>query len=324
MARVDWEQAARELVAGLRGARSRALLSRRLGYRTNTVSDWEAGRRYPTASEFLRACALLRVDVDAAFKRFHAPTAPYLRAGREFALSSWLEALRGRTPLHAVADRSGFSRFAVSRWLKGQSRPRLPEFLCLVDALTDRASDLADALVGIDKLPSLLESHLRRSAAKNLAFEHPESEAILRVMETAAYQALAKHPPGVLAEVLGFTPELESSVLAALERAGILQKSAGRYRPLQPLNVDTSAEPAALNRLKAHWAQVALERLSSPREPDWFGYNLVSLSAADLERVREILRNAYREIRALAAASEPVERAALLNLQLVTFGTVAE
>jgi hypothetical protein len=46
---------------------------------------------------------------------------------------------------------------------------------------------------------------------------------------------------------------------------------------------------------------------------------VISLSEADLERVREILRAAYREIRALAVTSEPVEAAALLNLQLVTF-----
>lgn len=316
---VDWDRAAREMVAGLRGARSRALLSRRLGYKTNTVSDWEAGRRHPTAGEYLRACRLLRIDVEAAFRRFHPATAPQLRAAGAFELGSWLDALRGRTPVQAVADRSGFSRYAVARWLKGQTRPRLPEFLQLVDALTDRASDLADALIGIDKLPALADKHRRRSAAKTLAFEYPDSEAILRLMETDAYRALPRHRAGMLAESLGIAPELESRILGALEHAGILQASAGRFRPLQPLSVDTSAEPAALNRLKAHWSRVALERLASPRSQDWLGYNLMSLSAADLERVREILRDAYREIRALAAASEPVECAALLNLQLVTF-----
>jgi transcriptional regulator with XRE-family HTH domain len=319
---VDWDQASREMIAGVRGARPRALLSRRLGYRTNTVSDWEAGRRYPTADEFLRVCALLRIDVDAAFRRFHPATASQLRAAGELRLDRWLDALRGRVPLQVVADRSGFSRFAVSRWLKGRTRPRLPEFMRLVDALTDRASDLADALVGIEKLPALLPQHQRRSAAKNLAFEYPDSEAILRVMETEPYQALATHRAGVLSEALGIPSELEQRILLALERAGILEASGGRYRPLQPLSVDTGAEPAALNRLKAHWAKVALDRLAAPREQDWLGYNLMSLSAADLERVREILRNAYREIRALAAASEPVEAAALLNLQLVTFAPV--
>jgi hypothetical protein len=46
---------------------------------------------------------------------------------------------------------------------------------------------------------------------------------------------------------------------------------------------------------------------------------VVSTSAADLERIREILRRSFREIRALAAASEPTEAVALLNLQLVTW-----
>jgi Domain of unknown function (DUF4423) len=160
------------------------------------------------------------------------------------------------------------------------------------------------------------------SAVASSATE-PDSEAILRIMETAAYRSLRTHRAGALAEVLGVAPELEARVLAALEDAGILQAHGGHYRPLQPLNVDTSAEPAALNRLKAHWTRLALERLAAPRSQDWLGYNLISLSAADLERVREILRDAYREIRALAAASEPVESAALLNVQLVTFTPVS-
>lgn len=318
----DWNRVACELVAGIRGSRSRALLSRRLGFRSNTVSDWEAGRRFPTASEFLRMCERLSVDVDAAFKHFHPATAGQLRSAPGFALDRWLSSLRGRTPIALIADRGGFSRFAVSRWLKGKTRPRLPEFLQLVEAITDRASDLADALVGIDKLPTLLAQHRRRSAAKGLAFEFPDSEAVLRVMETQPYQALDAHRRGSIAGVLALDSDLEQRILTALEGAGILECVDGRYKPLQPLTVDTTAEPAALNRLKAHWTRVALERLSAPREQDWLGYNLMSLSEADLERVREILRDAFRAIRALAAASEPVQSAALLNLQLVTFPPV--
>jgi hypothetical protein len=57
----------------------------------------------------------------------------------------------------------------------------------------------------------------------------------------------------------------------------------------------------------------------APRTSDWLGYNVVSTSATDLERIREVLRRAFREIRAIAAASEPAESVALLNLQLVTW-----
>ncbi|MGD8861100.1 MAG: DUF4423 domain-containing protein [Myxococcales bacterium] len=314
-----WQRVAREMVVGLRGRRSRAQLSRQLGYRTNTVSDWEAGRRMPTAVQWLQACERLGVDVEGAFGRFHPATAPYIRDAEGFTPGRFLDALRGRTPVGLIAERAGLSRFAVSRWLRGQTRPRLHELLHMVEAITGRASDLADALVGIDRLPALQEQHRRRSAARRLAFEHPESEGVLRLMETRSYQGLPAHRSGLLAAALGIEPQRERAVLRALQEAGILELEGGRYRRLSPLTVDTSAEPAALNRIKAHWSRVALERLAAPREGDWLGYNLISLSEADLERVREILRAAYREIRAVAVASEPVEAAALLNLQLVTF-----
>jgi hypothetical protein len=46
---------------------------------------------------------------------------------------------------------------------------------------------------------------------------------------------------------------------------------------------------------------------------------VLSTSDADLDRIREVLRRAFREIRAIAASSQPVQSAALLNLQLVTW-----
>lgn len=71
--------------------------------------------------------------------------------------------------------------------------------------------------------------------------------------------------------------------------------------------------------LKAHWTEVCLRRIQRPRASDWLGYNVVSVSAPDLERIREILRASFREIRAIATASNPVQSVALLNLQLVTW-----
>jgi len=314
-----WKTVSSEMVIAIRGKRSSAMLSKRLGYRTNAVSAWVAGRRFPTVGEFLRVCALLKVDVNKAFVQFHPATAELIWTNRSFTPDRWLSALRGRTPLKLIAERAKSSRFAVSRWLKGQTHPRLPEFLCLVEAITDRVSDLADALVGIKNLPTLLDKHRRRAAARNLSVEYPESEAILRIMETESYRQLPRHRPGVLAAALGLIPEREQQILDALETAGVLEALDGRYRHLPFLTVDTTTTTQLLNRIKAHWARVALERLDAPRDSDWLGYNLMSLSETDLERVRDILRNVYREIRALAASSEPVESAALLNLHLVTF-----
>ena len=87
----------------------------------------------------------------------------------------------------------------------------------------------------------------------------------------------------------------------------------------EPLTVDTQASPDDVRALRAHWARVGLSRVQQPRAEDWLGYNVISTSAHDLERVREVLRRAFREIRAIAAASEPAESVALLNLHLVTW-----
>jgi hypothetical protein len=152
-----------------------------------------------------------------------------------------------------------------------------------------------------------------------VAFDAPWSEAVLRVMETTGYRKAPEHRHGYIAERLGIPLAQERDVLGALERAGIVERKRDRYLDLEPLTVDTSAPADALNRLKAHWTEVSGQRLAAPRASDWLGYNVISTSEADLERIREVLRHAFREIRAIAAASEPVESVALLNLQLVTW-----
>src|SRR5687768_1097608 len=64
-------------------------------------------------------------------------------------------------------------------------------------------------------------------------------------------------------------------------------------------------------------ASVAAARAADPHEGDLFAYNVISVSAADLVRVRELLQSAFRDLRSLVAASEPTECAALINVQLM-------
>jgi len=252
-------------------------------------------------------------------RSFHAASAASLRGGASLEVHRWLDELRGGASVADIARRAGRSRYAVSRWLKGQTEPRLPDFLLLVHAITDRVSDLVGQLVEIESVPGLLQTHRLRNAAKRLAFDAPWTEAILRVMETQQYRAFATHPEGYLQARLGLSAEEERSALELAEQAGVLARERDRYRELTPLSVDMAAPRQDIDRLKAHWTRVALERLESPRQGDWLGYNVVSVSQQDLERIRQLLRQTFRELRTLAAASEPVETAALINLQLVSW-----
>jgi transcriptional regulator with XRE-family HTH domain len=316
---IDWRVAASQMLRALRGQRSQLAFSRRLHYRSNVACDWEAGRRLPTAAEALRACARVGIDVVAAFRAFQPACAESIRAPRGFQPDRWLTELLGSTSVSQLAARSGYSRYAIARWLQGKARPRLHDFLALVEAISGRASDLVHALVSIDAVAELRTVHQQRAAHRRVAFDAPWSEAVLRVMETTGYRK-ARGAPGYIARRLGLSQEDERRVLVQLEAAGAIARRGTEYLDLVPISVDTSgASTEDLQRLKAHWTQVSLQRLPAPRTDDWLGYNVISTSAADLERIREILRRSFREIRAIAAASEPAESVALLNLQLVTW-----
>ena len=311
--------AASQFLRAVRGKRSQVAFARRLGYRGNPITDWEHGRRFPTAAEALRACARAGIDVRAALGRFHPtvqPAGPGELDGE--ALSGWLSQLRGSTPLSEIGRRCDCSRFAVARWLSGQAQPRLPDFFVLVDAISGRLPDLVAELVPIDEVPALLPRHRAASSAKRLAFEEPWTEAVLRLLETEGYRARPRHDTGYLVRRLGIDAAHVERCLERLSRASIVRRDErGRYLVAGTLNVDTHADPEAVRRLMAHWSEVALQHFPRGHDTNLFAYNVLSISHADLARVRELLRSTYREVRAIVAASEPSETAALLNLQLI-------
>lgn len=313
------EEAAQQLLRAIRGRRSQVAFARRLGYKRNPVADWEHGRRTPTVVETLRAASLSGIDLDEVFHRFATPDEPvpegYDRAG----LGAWLQGLRGQTPMAEVAEKAGASRFAVSRWLSGTTNARLPSFLRLLEALTGRCSDWVALLVDIEQVPALLPSHRRRARQRELAAEVPWAAAVLRLLETTSYRDLPAHEPGWIAARLGIPADEEARCLAALQEGGVVQWRRTHYRAAAPLTVDTRTSPERVRRLKAHWSSVGHARALHPRPGDLVSYNVISLSRRDLERLRALHLAYYRDVRALVAGSEPVEVAALVNVQLLTF-----
>src|SRR5688572_27908924 len=69
-------------------------------------------------------------------------------------VAALLRHLRGKVTLVELARRSGHSRFAIARWLGGETEPRLPELLSLVEAATFRTLDFLACFTDIEKLPS--------------------------------------------------------------------------------------------------------------------------------------------------------------------------
>lgn len=313
------EMVARQLLRAIRGRRSQEALSRRLGYTSNPVSDWEAGRRFPTAAEAIRACRLVGIDVSAAFARFSPEEAPAIGEGDDDGVAAWLQALRGNTAIKTVADRVGASRYAVSRWIAGTTRPRLPDFLRLVDALTDRLSDLLAELVDIERIEALSDAHRRLHASRRVAFDEPWVAAVMCVIETPAYQNRPTHEPGRIAAILDIDEAIERRCLERLEEAGHIVRVGNRpYRTRDALTIDARADPDGTKRLKAHWAAMGASRATAPHDGDMVSYNVVAVSRQDLERIREAHIRYFMEVRSIVADSTP-EVAALVNVQLLTW-----
>jgi transcriptional regulator with XRE-family HTH domain len=309
------ERMARELLRALRGQRSQVAFARRLGYKANPVADWEAGRRFPTALEMLRAYEKVTGDVVDALARFHPSTPSRLTDGT-LDVASWLSALRGSASAQDIAARAKLSRHQVSRWLRGQTQPRLPDFLRVLDAITGRATDLVAELVPIDRVPSAVRDWQRRQAARSLAHEEPWTEAILRVIESRPYRGLSAHSTEFVADALDLSLDTVQRCVDKLDAAGIIAQRGGRYEPVQALTVDTRA----IGKLREHWAGVAAERVRAPRSDDIFSYNVLSASRADIDRIDALLRATFREIRMIVANTSEDEVAALVNLQLVRWG----
>lgn len=315
---MDLDLLSTELIRALRGRRSQTAFSRRLGYKSNVAYTWESGRRAPSACEALRAARRVGVDLEDAVRRFYRAEPAWLSRvdpGTPAGVTAWLVDLRGDTPITAIAEASGLSRFAVSRALRGQSEPSLADFLRLVEACSLRALDWVAALVDPCKLPSAAERWRRLEAQRRLAFEQPWTQAVQRALELEAYAALPRHVEGWIAARLGIAPEAEAASLEALREAGEIRWDGRRFRLNEALAVDTRSSPETSRRLKRWWAGVGLDRLGEDPDGLW-SYNVVAVSEADLRRIHELHLAYFRAVRAIVAESQPAERVAVLNVQL--------
>jgi transcriptional regulator with XRE-family HTH domain len=314
---------AQEFLRALRGKRSQQQWSRRIGYRTNVAYMWEAGRSFPTASVALRAAQRAGIDVRAALERFYRVPPEWLAQAPDVAspaaVSALLEDLRAGRKVASLARGMGRSRFAISRFLQGKTEPRLPDFFRLIDAFSLRLLDFVAAFVDPEQLPEARAAWRRLETARRAAYDAPWTQAVLRALELSAYRTLARHRTGWLAERLGITREEEARALTLLADTGQIALRNGRYQPAEVLSVDTRRDPEAAKRLRRFWAEAGLAH--AERDPAAvLSFNLGTIAERDLERVHELHRRYFAELRALIAQSEPAEAIVLANVQLVRIG----
>ena len=316
----------REFLTQLRGKRSQVAWSRRLGYKSNVAYAWESGRRWPTAAETLRACARAHIDVPAALTRFYGNPPGWLARidpATPEGISMFLKDLRGNTSIKSLAETSSLSRYAISRWLSGQTQPRLPDFLRMVDAASMRMVDLLAAFVDPTTLPSVVPLWKQLEARRRSADALPWTQAILRALELNEYRALPAHEPGWVAKRLGIPIAEEVQCLTILRDIGQVIWTGTHYTQSQPMVVDTRRNPAVGRRIKAHWTREGARRIENGA-PGQFSYNVFTISKADLERIRIEHLKYYQVLRTIVAGSSSNEVVAVANIQLFALDSISQ
>lgn len=321
---MDYGTAAKQLLRALRGQRSQRFCNRRLGYSSNVTHAWETGTRQASMSDLFRMAQLAQVDVVAAVESLVRD--PEVRLGRpdgDIDGAAWLRELTVGWSVSEIARELGCNRNTVARWLRGETEPRLGELLQLLQLLTQRLLDFVARLVPLDRVAALALHYEALERQRRIAYDMPWAHAVLHALELETYRRLSRHEPGCIARLLGITIEQERAALDALLAARQIQRSRGRFRPSRVLSVDTSADPGANLRLKAHWARVGAERLSEAAlaRGALFSHNVFAVSEEGYRQIHRAHLEYYDRLRSIVAEHSAPTRVVLANVQLVPLDT---
>jgi hypothetical protein len=314
----DFPRVTAELIRSLRGRRSQVALSRRLHFSTNVVYGWEKQRRHPSLLQLFELAERVDADLMGAFARLYSASVPnWLTTTGAPSLqvaAKLMSEIRGATPLVHLSQRTGFSRYAIARWLAGTAEPRAWEFLALVHHCSHRLVDFLDPLTKGTPLQSLRFEYERVHAARLVAERYPLSQVLLRCLELESN--ISAKAPESYADKLGVTQAEEQEMLRLLEATGQIERKGQRWALLtaSPLNMRLHRETAHLHR--QFWVEVARDR--APLSADALcAYNVCGVSREGFEQLKRLQRDYLQKARAIIEASEPVQRVALLQVNIV-------
>ena len=264
----------------------------------------------PTVIATLEALDLLGWDLAACFTKFHPETAtlvPGKPSGA--AISCWLSAHRGNSSIEQLAKACGLSRYQVSRILSGASIPRLPLFLNILETLTGRATDWVTAFVPAGKLPSVAEEHRCIQESRRIVYAEPWASAILTLLEIQGTFDNKQSSEEFIRHCLP-APDNLSDILEQLVGAGVLLREVTgskciQYRILRPVTIDLRGVRGRKSR--EFWSEAASARAKAPGEQDLLSYNLFSVSKNDMQKVKQLQLQFFRQLRSLVSRSSPSE-----------------
>lgn len=291
----DTQDIIKQILKAIRGKRSQLALSRKLGFNYNQVYRWEKGLVRISWKEFVALCRGCKARVDEAF------SATYLNMSDAEDSASLVAALIGDHKLRDVAERSGYSRFLLSRWRAGKTTPSLEQVLDLWQIFDGRLIDFFSHLGIINELPSLNQMRQRQAAFNKLLNEFPYTGMILWILEAKAAKLALPQAAAMTAKALRVTTAEVSELLERLLSIGIIKVHKGHYS-IVPSQISTlSLDSSTAKNIRRFWLQRALVALESYKTPPQkgdplFGYLEFNVNRQQLELIHNKYFDFYQEI----------------------------
>jgi hypothetical protein len=179
---------------------------------------------------------------------------------------------------------------------------------------THRLVDFLEPWTKGKPLAALRDEYERVHAARRVAEKHPLSQALLRCLELEGAGDAATLDR--YAAALGLSEVERREILQLLETTQQVKLEGQRWVVLQtsPLNMRLQKETAQQQRL--FWAKYASERAPLSKS-GLCAYNVCGVSKQGYDELRKLQREYLQKARALIETSTPVERVALLQVNLV-------
>lgn len=316
---LDHDALARELMAALRGDRSREAFARRTKFSANALYAWESGQRRPPANALFRAARARGLTLEGPVGALFSGPVPaaVAEASPDDLPRLLIDALRAGRPVGELARACGLDRLAFARWARG-ARPRLADLLRVIGATSHRLLDFVAGLADPEGLDAVRERWRRLVTARRLAIEAPWTGPLQLALATPAYRRLPAHDDAWLAGQLGLPVEQVVEGLRGLVASGQVRRRGRRY-VVAPADVPVAVTgDVARRRMRAWSARVAADRLEAGVEGAVAGFQVFTVGDAQRQALEQLTRDYLARVRELVIdAPGPPDHLMLANVHLM-------
>lgn len=219
--KLNYQQAAIQLIRLIRGSISQRDLSQKLGYTFNQVGKWEAGLTQIKWSQFVTLCQILEIPFEQNFKYI------FYNNHKPFSISASIQSILDFTNMSSKPDSK--ARTTYKKWLDGKTVPDLAEIIQLLSVHPPSLFSWLSSLVDCRNISVFARPYEFYLKNVEIVMHYPLATYVNAALKVKAYQDLSEHNDAVLAEHATCTVSELKKILQILVGTGLVHFDGKKY-----------------------------------------------------------------------------------------------